>query len=248
MKFTGHKRQHISEEDPTEDAIKELSKEILVLKNEIKIIKKEDEEKDKLSNIILEQNIELKETVAKLKETVAKLKETVAKLKETVEELKEENNYLKRKIDDFYPIVFCCQLRKLLRKLLEYIVNDPVLSSGLIKIKKEILFLRIPEELNSLHFYKFDIIKAFNFLLDVIQSFSYECDFRAHYVNRKALYQNSFKRKIKVFGNYRDFFRFFDFDKKYQDILIKLIPTNFFETIDNYTFEEKFSSLLSKIK
>ena len=127
-------------------------------------------------------------------------------------------------------------------------MNDPVLSSGLIRIEKNILFLRIPEELYSFPFFRFDIIKAFNFLLDIIQSFSSDCDFTAQYVNKKSLYQNSLKRRINVFENYKDFFRFFDFDKKYQDILIKLIPPNFFETIDNYTFEEKFSSLMSKIK
>ena len=49
-----------------------LGKEIL------KIIKKKDEEKDKLINTILEQNTKLKE----------------------------KNNYLERKIEDLYPIAF----------------------------------------------------------------------------------------------------------------------------------------------
>ena len=120
--------------------------------------------------------------------------------------MKEKNNYLERKIEDLYPIAFSYQLRKLLRKLLEYIMNDPVLSSGLIRIEKNILFLRIPEELYSLPFLRFDIIKAFNFLLDIIQSFSSDWDFTAHYVNKKALYQNSLKSKINVFENYKDFF------------------------------------------
>ena len=227
MKFTGHKRNHMSDEDPTEDAIKKLYEDVIILKNELKTIKKEDKEKDKLINTILEQNKELKETV---------------------EDLKEKNNYLERKIDYIYPIAFSCQLRKLLKKLMEYIVNDPVLSSGLIRIKKEILFLRMPKELDSLHFDNYDIFNAFNFLLDIIQSFSLDCDYTAHYVEKKALYRNILKKRINVFGNYKDFFSFFNFDEKYQNILIKLIPPNFFETIDNYTIEEQLSSLISKIK
>lgn len=248
MKFTGHKRNNIWEEEPTEDAIIELGKEIMVLKNEIKITKKKDEEKDKLINIILEQNRELKKTVEELKETVEESKETIEELKETVEELKEKNYYLKREIDDLYPIAFSCKLRKLLKKLLQYMVNDPVLSSGLIRIEKDIYFLKWPTELNSLYFSKYDIIDAFNLLLDIIKSYSLDCDYRAHYINKNALFQNSLRKRINVFGNYKDFFRFFNFDEKYQDILIKLIPAYFFETIDNYTFEEKISSLMSKIK
>ena len=165
MQFSGHKRNRTPEEEPKENVknfqqyLTNLHKEIEVLKNEIKNLKNKDEKKDELINTILEQNKKfysdnknLKDIVILNEKNIKELKDNNKELKDEIEEFKEKNEYLERKIDkleneinELYPIVFSCQLRKLLKKLLEYISNDPILSSGFHMIGKDIHFLLIPK-------------------------------------------------------------------------------------------------------
>ena len=268
MRFSGHKRNRTPEEGHKENTqdfqqqLENLHKEIKVLKIDIKRLKDKDEKKDHLITTILKENKILKDiailnekNILELKYFNDELKNNIKELKDDNEELENKNGYLERKIDKLererdklYAIVFSCQLRKLLKKLLEFIFNDPFLSSGLEMIGKDIHFLLLPKELSSLNFDKYDIIEALDLLLDIIQSFTSKCDYTINYVNKEARSQIELRKRINVFDSYEEFFSFFDINKNYQDILIKLIPTYLFESIDNFTFEEKFSSLISKIK
>ena len=134
-----------------------------------------------------------------------------------------------------------------MKKIFEFIVNDRYLSSGLKKIGTEVYFI-LPNEYYSSYFSRNDIIQAFTLLLQIIQSYPLENDHKIHYVDKNAIFQDYLRKRINIFNNYSEFFRFFNINKKYEEILIKYIPPYLFYSIDNYTFDEKMSLLIMEIK
>lgn len=260
MSYSSRKRKRSQEDVPKEDDkeiqqnLEQLNKQLSLLKNEIVRLKQKDEKKDELINIILEKNKNINESIDKLKKDnkflkdIVSINQKVIKAHEkTINELKEENGLLSKEIEKLYPIAFSCQLRKLLKKILEYIVKDGFLSSSLTLIGKEVQFI-LPNDYSSQYFSRSDIMQAFKLLLHIIQFYTLDCDYKIHYVDKNAIFQIYLRKRINVFNNYTEFFKFFNIDKKYEDILIKHIPPYLFYSIDNYTFEEKVSSLISKIK
>jgi len=235
MKNLSHKRKRPQEETHKEDNnemkqnLEELKQMVEILQKEIEIVKKKDEEKDELIDIILQKN--------------KMFEESIINLKKDNEELKEKNRILEEEFSKIYPVTLSYQLRKLLKKLFEFIVNDKYLSSGLTKIGAQVYFF-IPKEFYSGNFSKYDIIRAFTLLLQIIQSYPLDCDYKIHYVEKNAFFHSHLRKRINIFNNYSEFFRFFNIDKKYEEILIKYIPHYLFYSIDNYTFEEKMSSLI----
>ena len=239
MKKLSRKRKRPQEEAHKENDnemkknLEELKENIEFLKKEIESLKQSYEKIDELINIILQKNIEVEESIFNLKKD--------NKL------LKEKNQILEKEFDKIYPVALSCQLRKLLKKIFEFIVNDRYLSSGLIKIGTEVYFI-MPNEYYSSYFSRHDMIQAFTLLLQIIQSYTLDCDHIIHYIDKNATFQDYLRKRINIFNNYSEFFRFFNIDKKYEEILIKYIPPYLFYSIDNYTFEEKMSSLIMKIK
>jgi hypothetical protein len=239
MKNLSHKRKHPQEEAHKEDDnemkqnLEELNEDIEFLKKEIKSLKQSNEEKDELIKIILQKN--------------TKIEESIINLKKDNNLLRDKNHILEKEFAKIYPVALSCQLRKLLKKIFEFIVNDRYLSSGLKKIGTEVYFI-MPNEYYSSYFSRHDIIQAFTLLLQLIQSYLLDCDNKIHYVDKNAIFKDYLRKRINIFNNYSEFFRFFNIDKKYEEILIKYIPPYIFYSIDNYTFEEKMSSLISKIK
>lgn len=235
--------------------LKEIDDKINVLKHEIDLLNNKEKEKDKLINRILKENeilLKQNEIISKRNEihsrNIQLLNDLIYLNKKMIKELKEENDDLKMKINELYPIVFGCKLIKLLKKLLEYMVNDPELSSGLIKVQNKVHLLRkLPSFDLLLDFGLYEILVSFNKLLEIIQSYSSECDGTIHYVNKNAVNNSCLRKRIKVFENNQDFFSYFNFSEKQRKILTKFIPPYLFETIDNWTFEEKMSKLLTKI-
>lgn len=232
MKNLSHKRKRPQEETHKEDNnemkqnLEELKQMVEIFQKEIENVKKKDEEKDELIDIILQKNKMFEESIIKLKE---------------------KNRILEEEFSKIYPVALSCQLRKLLKKLFEFIVNDKYLSSGLSKIGAQVYFI-IPKEFYSGNFSKYDTIRVFTLLLQIIQSYPLDCDYKINYVDKNAFFHAHLRKRINIFNNYSEFFRFFNIDKKYEEILIKYIPHYLFYSIDNYTFEEKMSSLISKIK
>jgi len=235
MKNLSHKRKRPQEETHKEDNnemkqnLEELKQMVEILQKEIEIVKKKDEEKDELIDIILQKN--------------KMFEESIINLKKDNEELKEKNRILEEEFSKIYPVTLSYQLRKLLKKLFEFIVNDKYLCSGLSKIGTQVYFF-IPKEFYSGNFSKHDIIRAFSLLLQIIQSYPLDCDYKIYYVDKNVFFHTYLRKRINIFNNYSEFFRFFNIDKKYEEILIKYIPHYLFYSIDNYTFEEKMSSLI----
>lgn len=73
------------------------------------------------------------------------LKDIITIDNKNIKNLIEENEKLKNKIEELIPIVFGCKISKLLKKILEYIINDPDFSSSLIRINNELSFGRVPK-------------------------------------------------------------------------------------------------------
>ena len=264
MKFSGHKKYSKAEdnlkdedkkltkyykineyerdeEQPNDQYLKVLSKEINILKNEINTLKLKDKEKEILmNNMILHMN--------KLNVDIAVLKDIITIDNKKIKNLIEENEKLKNKIEELTPIIFGCKLTKLLKKILEYIINDPDLSSGLIRINNKLSFGRVPKIFFSLNFDIFDIIDSLNKILEIIFSYSSICNCRIHFVKKEAINNINYRERIPVFNNYNEFFNYFGINELHRNILTKLIPLDLFISIDNFSYEEKTTSLLAKIK
>ena len=80
-----------------------------------------------------------------------------------------------------------------------------------------------------------------------MQSYHLDCDHKMYYADKNEI-KVILRKRINIFIILLNFLDFFNIDKKYEDILIKFIPPYLFYSIDNYIFEGKISSLLSKIK
>ena len=247
--FSGLKRNRtIYNEEPKDKNLEEPNN------SQINEMEKK-EEKDKLILILIEEKKQVEKQNKMFCETISKLKKEKKILIESNQILNDiiiinEKTIkdLKNKNKELSELVFGCKVRKMLKKLLEYIVNDSDLSQGLIKLENEIYFLIATKKLLSLNYSISDSMGALNKLLSVIFYYSSAYDHKIHFVQKDAIYNKNLRERIPVFEHCKDFFEHFGIDKLYAKILIELIPKDLFKTIDNYSFEQGITSLLSKIK
>ena len=244
--YSGKKRNYSTEKQNKEKA---------TLEHEMKKIKKKDEQEIKILKSLLEFYKKTTKMRRKINDELKEIEQSYQKLIESNQHLidislrqAKEIKDLENEMKEFSPIVFGYKICKLLKKLLEYIVNDSDLSPGLIKIDNEIYFLRVPKKCFSLNYNISDIIGALNKILRIIFFNTSDCDYKMHYVHREARLNKNLRERIPVFNHYKEFFKFFRINELYENILITLIPRYLFTTIDNYSFEEGNDSLLSKIK
>ena len=166
--------------------------------------------------------------------------------REIINELINKNKELGQKVDELYRFSFSAKLRKLLKKLLEYI------------IKKYIRYMKYEKDKNTLYFIESPIqglygrkenetINALNEILGIIFSYSKKSDYTIHFVSKKAEKNKVFKEDIIVFEKYKNFSEFFKLSKNCEKILINLIPEKYFTIIDNSDFKKKIPYLISKL-
>ena len=166
--------------------------------------------------------------------------------REIINELINKNKELGQKVDELDRFSFSAKLRKLLKKLLEYI------------IKKYIRYMKYEKDKNTLYFIESPIqglygrkanetINALNEMLGIIFSYSKKSDYTIHFVSKKAEKNKVFKEDIIVFEKYKNFSEFFKLSKNCEKILINLIPEKYFTIIDNSDFKKKIPYLISKL-
>ena len=166
--------------------------------------------------------------------------------REIINELINKNKELGQKVDELDRFSFSAKLRKLLKKLLEYI------------IKKYIRYMKYEKDKNTLYFIESPIqglygrkanetINALNEILGIIFSYSKKSDYTIHFVSKKAEKNKVFKEDIIVFEKYKNFSEFFKLSKNCEKILINLIPEKYFTIIDNSDFKKKIPYLISKL-
>lgn len=252
--YSGQKRSRIIENEQACEHL-DLINRINSLQTEINNLMKINEERNKVIHTLREEkkqyekkNEILFETIIKLREDKKKLLVANQYLEDIITINKKDNKNLTNKLEETKPIYLACKLRKMLKKILEYIINDPDLSPALRIIKNKTYFLRVPMKFFSLNYKINDIIGALNKLLRIIFYYSSDFDYKIHFAQKESIFNKNLRKRIPVFNHYQDFFDYFEIDELYENILINLIPNDLFTTIDNYSFEKGIPYLLSKIE
>ena len=137
---------------------------------------------------------------------------------------------LEDKVKSLSIYVFKAKLRKLLKKLLEYIV------------KKYFHFIRFNKHENKIYFKfapyisgltEYEIITALNSMLKVIFHNITLNNYIVHFVDEQAFFNESAKKDIKVFSKSENFFEYFHISMLHEKIIKELIPEHYFTTINN---------------
>ena len=226
--------------------IKDLNSTIDALINEREI------DKNIINKLIMEKEIDKKE-IFYLKNEINKLimeKEIDKKEREIdreiINELINKNKELGQKVDELDRFSFSAKLRKLLKKLLEYIIKKYIRYMKYEKDKNKLYFIESP--IQGLYGRKAnETINALNEILGIIFSYSKKSDYTIHFVSKKAEKNKVFKEDIIVFEKYKNFSEFFKLSKNCEKILINLIPEKYFTIIDNSDFEKKIPYFISKL-
>ena len=156
---------------------------------------------------------------------------------------------INKKIEHLKKFEFEEKLRKLLKNLIEYILNkyfDDYMNYD--EIKNEVFFYRSPKYIKGQTVDT--IIKALNSILRIFYYDTNERDNWDYFVDQEeqeVKFGNQYHKKEKLFKSSRDFFRYFDLSQ-YENILNQIIPEEFLTTIDNFNFEIKIANLINKYK
>ena len=160
--------------------------------------------------------------------------------------LKDRMKMMEIKLSDLVKYEFEIKLRKLLKKLIGYILDtyyDDYM--GYNEIKKKVYFRRSPKYIKGETVGT--IIKALNQMLEILFYETKEGDDLVHFVNPYAKFGNRFQQQEKLSKNSKDFFIHFGLSQ-YENILNQIIPEEYFTTIDNLDFKIKISNLIKKHK
>ena len=232
---------------------KNLLEEFNEIKNKNAIFEKEIKELKK-SNVKLEKdNVKLKKDKELLQNHIEKIQSDLMMNKiESVEnynKLLNKIDLLENQIKELQQFHFSAKLRKLLKNLIGFIINN--FYPKYIKYQKSnerIYFFKAPRFPYHLQWAEDkEIIDALNRILELLFSTSKEKDFVVHFVDQRAKKNNLYKKVFNVFEKTDDFFRFFNISNIDKNILIELIPENYFTQIDNLSFEINIKELMAKI-
>ena len=122
---------------------------------------------------------------------------------------------------------------------MEYIINEPEILSGLVKINKQLYFIKIPKGFSSLNFKKQDILGVLNKILEIIFTYSSNCNYIIHFFKKEAIENINHRERIPVFNIYKDFLNYLGTNELYENILSKLILVELFKSIDNYSLKRE---------
>ena len=236
-----------------EKEIKELKKSNVKLAKDKEVFEKEIRELKK-SNVKLEKdNVKLTKDKELLQNHIEKIQSDLMMNKiESVEKynkLLNKIDFLKNQIKELQEFHFSAKLRKLLKNLIGFIVNN--FYPQYIKYQKSnerLFFFKAPRFPYHLQWAEDkEIIDALNRILELLFSTSKEKDFVVHFVDQRAKKNNLYKKVFNVFEKTDDFFRFFNISNIDKKILIELIPEYYFTQIDNLSFEINIKELMAKI-
>ena len=122
-----------------------------------------------------------------LEREIIKLNQKNYALEGEIIKLKKEREQDALKIKELSEFILLAKIRKLLKKMLEYIVNSKYLSEALEynKENKKLSFNKVPKGLNILGFTNSVIINALNTILEIIFSYSSYYDYKLLFVEKK---------------------------------------------------------------
>ena len=250
--------------DIKDDIFRQILEEINEIKYKHEIFEKEIKElkksKAKDKEVLGKEIRELKKSNVKLEKDKELLQNHIEKIQSDLmmnknESVKNYNkllnkiDFLKNQIKELQEFHFSAKLRKLLKNLIGFIINN--FYPQYIKYQKSnerIYFFKAPRFPYHLQWAEDkEIIDALNRILELLFSTSKEKDFVVHFVDQRAKKNNLYKKVFNVFEKTDDFFRFFNISNIDKNILIELIPENYFTQIDNLSFEINIKELMAKI-
>ena len=224
-----------------------------IIEEEESKIKRKDKE---TINILADSLINVTNEMYKLKDTVnqnnSKINELNSKINELnskvyiLESQRKKDQIIIAKLSDF---VFQAKLRKILKKILEFIVSTDYLLNYLHFDTKERRwpFISAPKEIKIDGISSSQILDALNTMLRIIFTYTTNSSYTIHFVNKEATSDIRLKEKIEVFSNSQQFFRYFQIENL-QNILTKIIPLPYFTTIYNTEFDLKISKIMEKAR
>ena len=138
-------------------------------------------------NRLNQKNYALEREIIKLNQKNDALEGKNYALEGEIIKLKKEREQDALKIKELSEFILLAKIRKLLKKMLEYIVNSKYLSEALEynKENKKLSFNKVPKGLNILGFTNSDIITALNTILEIIFSYSSYYDYKLLFVEKK---------------------------------------------------------------
>ena len=149
---------------------------------------------------------------------------------------------LEDKVKSLSIYVFKAKLRKLLKKLLEYIVKNYFHFIRFNKHENKIYFKFAPY-ISGLT--EYEIITALNSMLKVIFHNITLNNYIVHFVDEQAFFNESAKKDIKVFSKSENFFEYFHISMLHEKIIKELIPEHYFTTINNDEFDFNVEKLFN---
>jgi hypothetical protein len=152
-----------------------------------------------------------------------------------------------KQLNDFY---FSGKLRKLLKRLIEYIIKNYYYSyMKSSPYNRRIYFVKAPRLSFKLHWAKDDdIINALNKLLDLSFSSAKLKDFVVHFFNVRANKDTAYKKIYPVFRNKDGFFEYFKITGKDKIILGEIIPEEYLTVIDNASSDISLKELVNVVR
>lgn len=189
----------------------------------------------------------LSKNIDKLLEEKKVLKSKIYKNENDIDELLLKIKDLEKKVLDLNKYAFSAKLRKLLKKLLEYILQKYFKTCMYYNTDdKQLSFIKVPQILKIYGENERDCLNALNTILDIIFHYSKSSDYILHVVNEQVIKKKAIKKTIEVFPKYEDFCEYFKITPKQEKILITVIPEKYFTKINDADFEEKIPILISK--
>jgi len=250
MEYSMHKRkreQVIEEEESKikrkdKETIKILEDSLITVSNEMFQLKAYVKD---LHSTINEQNSKINEQNSKINELNYKINELNYQI--NIFEIQRQKDQIK--IAELSDFIFQAKLRKLLKKILEYIVSQENLSNHLYFDSKERRwsFISVPNGISINGISNSQILDALNTMLRIIFTYTTNASYSIHFVNKEAISDIRLKKKIEVFNKFQEFFKYFKIEKL-QNILTKVIPLPYFTTIYNTEFDLKLPSIMEKVK
>jgi hypothetical protein len=198
----------------------------------------------------------LKAKVSDLYSTINEQNSIINRQNSAINELNSKINILESQrqkdqiiIAELSDFVFRAKLRKILKKILEFIVSTDYLLNHLHFDTKERgwYFISVPKEININGISSSQILDALNTMLRIIYTYTTNTSYAIHFVNKEAISDIRLKKKIEVFNNFQEFFRYFKIENL-QYILTKIIPLPYFTTIYNTEFDLKLSKIMEKAR
>ena len=177
------------------------------------------------------------------------LKEQNGKEQILLQNLERKIETLNSQVKELNEFYFTDKLRKLLKKLIQFIINnyfDSYMKYN--KSTKRIYFVQAPRPTIHLNMLKDgDIIDALNRILELSFSKVKSQDFIIHFIDKRTNKDNSLKKTYQIFKNKNEFFDYFNISEKDKVILNEIFPEEYLTLIDNSSFYINIRRLINVV-